>query len=95
MVLLLVCVALVAADTDSPIIGVFTQPSTHPDAPCNGDCLYLAASYVKYLESAGARVVPINYYAQNDELDVLFHSLNGFFFVGGGAQYPASAQYSM
>lgn len=78
---------------DYPIIGVFTQPSTKPQAPCSGNCLYLAASYVKNLESAGARVVPINYYADEAELDMLFASLNGFFFVGGGAAYPPSAQY--
>jgi hypothetical protein len=45
------------------------------------------------MESAGARVVPINYYAEKDELDHLFDSLNGFLFVGGGAAYPDSAQY--
>lgn len=76
-----------------PIIGVFTQPTTNPTAPCNGDCLYLAASYVKYLESAGARVVPINYYATQEELDELFAGLNGIFFVGGGSSFPPSAQY--
>jgi gamma-glutamyl hydrolase len=75
-----------------PIIGVFTQPSwdSHPD--CGGDCLYLAASYVKYLESAGARVVPINYYSTISQIDALFPKLNGFFFPGGGATFPESAQ---
>ena len=53
----------------------------------------MAASYVKEIESSGARVVPVNYYASKDELDLLFESLNGFFFVGGGAVYPESAQY--
>ena len=76
-----------------PIIGVFTQPSSSSNANCGGDCLYLAASYVKQMESAGARVVPINYYAKSEELDHLFDSLSGFLFVGGGAEYPASAQY--
>jgi len=78
---------------DFPVIGMFTQPSSSTQGNCGGSCLYLAASYVKYLESAGARVVPINYYANNDELDTLFSSLNGLFFVGGGAAFPASAQY--
>jgi len=76
-----------------PIIGVMTQPTTSTDGDCGGNCLYLAASYVKYLESAGARVVPINYYAKEKELDDLFNALNGFFFVGGGAAFPPSAQY--
>lgn len=76
-----------------PIVGVFTQPSAYTESPCNGDCLYLAASYVKYIEAAGARVVPINYYANETALDVLFAGLNGIFFVGGGAPFPSSAQY--
>ena len=78
---------------DRPIIGVFTQPSKNTHESCGGDCLYLAASYVKYLEAAGSRVVPINYYAGEKELDELFAGLNGIFFVGGGAVFPASAQY--
>jgi len=76
-----------------PIIGIFTQPSTSSDPNCEGNCLYLAASYVKQMESAGARVVPINYYADKEELDHLFESLNGFLFPGGGASFPSSAQY--
>ena len=86
----------VAGDTrlnNYPIIGVFTQPSSSSNENCGGDCLYLAASYVKQMESAGARVVPVNYYAKEDELDHLFESLSGFLFVGGGAAYPPSAQY--
>jgi len=76
-----------------PIIGVFTQPTTSTAGDCGGNCLYVAASYVKYLESAGARVVPINYYASNAELDTLFNSINGIFFPGGSSAFPASAQY--
>ena len=38
-------------------------------------------------------MVPINYYANNTTLDTLFDSLNGFFFVGGGAEFPESAQH--
>lgn len=76
-----------------PIIGVFTQPSTSTQGNCGGSCLYLAASYVKYIEAAGARVVPINYYSTEAQLDAIIGSLNGFFFPGGGSSYPASAQY--
>lgn len=76
-----------------PIIGVFTQPTTSTAGDCGGNCLYVAASYVKYLESAGARVVPINYHATNAELDTLFNSINGIFFPGGSSSFPSSAQY--
>lgn len=76
-----------------PIIGVFTQPTTSTEGNCGGNCLYIAGSYVKYLEASGARVVPINYYASKNELDTIFESVNGLFFPGGGAVFPASAQY--
>ena len=95
---------------DRPIIGIFTQPTTSIQGTCGGNCLYIAASYVKYIESSGGRfhlfhliiiylliflfrVVPINYYSSNDELDILFESLNGFLFPGGSASFPSSAQY--
>jgi gamma-glutamyl hydrolase len=78
---------------DRPIIGVFTQPTTSTEGDCGGDCLYIAASYVKYLETAGGRVVPINYYASNEELDKIFSSINGLFFTGGDAEFPKQAQY--
>lgn len=82
-----------ASANNFPIVGVFTQPTSNKDPACGGDCLYLAASYVKYIESAGARVVPINYYAHPEELDDVFSKVNGFLFPGGGAAFPESAQY--
>ena len=62
--------------------GVFSQPSTSSSPACGGKCTYIAASYVKYLEAAGARVVPVDFYASDAELDHLFESLNGFLFPG-------------
>ena len=79
--------------TDRPIVGIFTQPTSDGSEACGQSCYYLAASYVKYIESAGARVVPVPYNASTEQLDFLFESLNGFFFPGGGAAYPSSAQY--
>jgi gamma-glutamyl hydrolase len=92
----LALVASTATETklnDWPVIGMFTQPTSSSREECGGDCLYLAASYVKYIESAGARVVPVNYYASEEQLDYLFEHLNGFFFVGGGSSFPETAQY--
>lgn len=43
---------------DRPVIGILTQPSRTCEKIGKGNS-YIAASYVKYLESAGARVVPI------------------------------------
>lgn len=85
--------ASAAHNADWPIIGLFAQPSSSKNSACGGSCQYIAASYVKNLEAAGARVVPIDYYSTHEELDHLFASLNGFFFPGGGAAFPSSAQY--
>jgi gamma-glutamyl hydrolase len=82
-----------ASSSERPIIGIFTAPSTssHPD--CGGACDYLAASYVKWVESAGARAVPIPFHASDAHLDTLLGSVNGAIFPGGGAEIPASAKY--
>ena len=78
-----------------PIFGVLTQPlgaeiaSVTPADPHshaeNTTTTYIAASYVKFLESAGARVVPVHYDATEEELTVLFKSINGLLLPGGGA----------
>eukprot|EP01027_Heterolobosea_sp_BB2_P024030 GEZU01036161.1.p2 GENE.GEZU01036161.1~~GEZU01036161.1.p2 ORF type:complete len:323 (+),score=115.49 GEZU01036161.1:34-1002(+) len=71
-----------------PIIGIMTQP-TSGDMAKFGDA-YIAASYVKYLESAGARVVPIPYNSTKEDLIYYFNSLNGILFPGGGADLVPS-----
>lgn len=93
VIILAVALGQTVKTNDRPIIGVFSQPSSSKEGDCNGSCMYLAASYVKYLESAGARVVPINYSATNAELDFIFSSVNGIFFPGGGSSFPKQAQY--
>ena len=71
----LACV--VAADSLNlrPIIGVVSEPISPEAALANGldanRSSYIAASYVKYLEMAGARVVPLKYNAPTEELDGL------------------------
>ncbi|KFV06368.1 Gamma-glutamyl hydrolase, partial [Pterocles gutturalis] len=54
---------------------------------------YIAASYVKFLESAGARVVPIRLNLSDEEYDKIFHSINGVLFPGGGVDLKTS-EYS-
>jgi hypothetical protein len=55
LVALLVGVAS-AATTDRPIVGIVTQASEY-GFPNQGES-YIAASYVKFVEASGARVVP-------------------------------------
>jgi len=44
---------------------------------------YIAAGFVKWIEAAGARAVPIRYYSSEAELHRLFKSVNGLIFPGG------------
>eukprot|EP00201_Polytomella_parva_P017131 CAMPEP_0175056798 /NCGR_PEP_ID=MMETSP0052_2-20121109/10886_1 /TAXON_ID=51329 ORGANISM="Polytomella parva, Strain SAG 63-3" /NCGR_SAMPLE_ID=MMETSP0052_2 /ASSEMBLY_ACC=CAM_ASM_000194 /LENGTH=345 /DNA_ID=CAMNT_0016321895 /DNA_START=132 /DNA_END=1169 /DNA_ORIENTATION=- len=64
-----------------PIIGVVTQPGD----PAPEGASYVAASYVKWIESAGARVIPILYDLSELELTKRFNIINGLIIPGGGA----------
>ncbi|XP_066292886.1 gamma-glutamyl hydrolase-like isoform X2 [Branchiostoma lanceolatum] len=66
---------------DRPIIGVIAQASGETRAKYGKT--YIPASYVKYLESAGARVVPIRVNLTVAEYTKLFNSLNGVLYPGG------------
>ena len=72
----------------SPVIGVFAQPASL----LAGEPQYLAASYVKFVEMAGGRVVPISYYASNASALALFAQLNGVLLPGGSAGLPDAAR---
>lgn len=63
---------------DKPLIGILTQPCHD----CPGKS-YIAAGYVKWIESSGGRAVPIRFYASDAELHRLFKSINGLVFAGG------------
>ena len=78
-----------ASGTTRPIVGVLTQPTSSAEGTS-----YIAASYVKYLESAGARVVPIFHNATSEETIAAFHAVNGVLFPGGGADLgPSTALF--
>lgn len=51
---------------------------------------YIAASYVKFLESAGARVIPVMINQSEEEYKALFNSINGILFPGGAASIYSS-----
>jgi len=78
-----------AAYNDRPIIGILTQPQGGEEGGAivesgNVSSSYIAASYVKWAESAGARVVPLHYDATDEELTNMFRHINGILFPGGG-----------
>lgn len=72
----------------NPVIGILTTPTSEGWPFPSTVYSYIAASYVHFIESAGARVVPIPWDAYNmtDYLDML----NGVLFTGGDGDLVAS-----
>lgn len=66
------------AGNQKPNIGILAQ-RCHD---CPGKS-YIAAGFVKWVESAGGRAVPIRYYSSDSELRRLFKATNGIIFPGG------------
>lgn len=85
--LVLVCVIFVISCANAtnlrPIIGILTQPSDPVLANTYPGNSEIVASYVKWLESGGARVVPIPYNATTAQLEYFFNSVNGLLMPGG------------
>ncbi|XP_075725059.1 gamma-glutamyl hydrolase [Rhipicephalus microplus] len=76
--------------TDRPIIGIVAQGLDSRTFNLNGTSTYIAASYVKYIEASGGRVVPIFVNQTNDYYKKLFNSINGVLLPGGGADLNKS-----
>ncbi|OAY54763.1 gamma-glutamyl hydrolase 2 isoform X5 [Manihot esculenta] len=71
-----------------PVIGILSHPGDGASGRLNNatNASYIAASYVKFVESAGARVIPLIY---NEPREILFQKLNlvnGVLFTGGWAK---------
>jgi len=68
--LIILCVFLVQAlaiYNERPIIGILTEPfSGDPD---NYTKNYIAASYIKFVEGAGGRVVPLQWDMPKTEME--------------------------
>ncbi|GFQ98474.1 gamma-glutamyl hydrolase [Trichonephila clavata] len=67
---------------DRPIIGVVTEEINSTIVPEAKS--YLLASYVKFLELAGARVVPIWVHKPRSYYEDIMNNINGVLFPGGG-----------
>ncbi|KAL5018134.1 hypothetical protein ScPMuIL_003856 [Solemya velum] len=70
-----------AAVNERPIVGVLLQETSNPSL--HGDT-YVPTPYIKYLESAGARVVPVRVKKPYSYYKRLFSQINGVLFPGGG-----------
>ena len=68
---------------ERPIVGVLAQECQpyFPESICNTS--YIAASYVKYVESGGARVVPVMIDQSEEYYRTIFDSTNGLLIPGG------------
>lgn len=73
-----------------PIIAVLAQKM---DNVSYSGQSYIAASYVKYLESAGARVIPIPTNLTEQEVRKLFQNVNGVLFPGGDTDWNNSIYF--
>ncbi|XP_032363503.1 gamma-glutamyl hydrolase-like, partial [Etheostoma spectabile] len=69
--------------------GVLAQENLPDDQFARGSS-YIAASYVKYLEGAGARVVPIRINRTEQEYTNIFYSINGLLLPGGDVDIQTS-----
>lgn len=76
---------------DRPVVGILSQPYHHHHHGNHDHYDMVAASYVKWLESAGARSIPIPYDADDDLVDEILTQVNGVLFPGGAAELPKSA----
>ncbi|XP_072044592.1 gamma-glutamyl hydrolase-like isoform X2 [Amphiura filiformis] len=73
-----------SVENAKPIIGVMTQAVTSSSLMKYGNS-YLPENYVNYLQSAGARVVPVLINQTDDYYNMLYQSINGLLFPGGAS----------
>ncbi|KAM9810577.1 gamma-glutamyl hydrolase [Neosynchiropus ocellatus] len=70
------------ATNDRPIIGILTMIVVDKDLKPFGET-FIGASYVKYVESGGCRVVPIRLTLTDSEYEDIFNKINGLLLIGG------------
>ncbi|XP_056233452.1 gamma-glutamyl hydrolase [Seriola aureovittata] len=77
------------AVNERPVIGILTQ-LVSDDVMKPFGRTYIPASYVKYIESGGSRVMPIRLTLTTAEYENIFKKINGLLFIGGAADLEAS-----
>lgn len=73
---------------NNPVIGILSM-ERFQNRQATTDS-YIAASYVKFIESAGAQVVPLPLGKSDQYYSRLFYKLNGVLFPGGGVYFNQS-----
>eukprot|EP00899_Mesostigma_viride_P013063 jgi/Mesvir1/21758/Mv04163-RA.1 len=80
--------------TDHPLIGILSQPIfTQREIPGGHNQSFISASYVKLIEAAGARPVPISFDAPRDEIKRIMRQINGVIFPGGSSSLDPDSQF--
>ncbi|KAG1660694.1 Gamma-glutamyl hydrolase [Nymphon striatum] len=74
-----------------PTIGILAE-ETDPEFRRFGH-YYISSSYVKFIESAGARAVPIRMNRSDEYYIKMFKSVNGVLFPGGGLNIKSSSSF--
>ena len=87
------------AVTENPIFGILTQPFDTIRNKINyGKRIFnakqfITASHVKFLESAGARVIPIDFTLPKHELFKKLEQINGLYIAGETLDLIEDIQY--
>ena len=83
ILLLFLVVLAISIPDQAPVIGIYTQ-TNFGDLPKDPSNTYISASYVKYMQTSGAQVVPIFAFTKDKSyFDKLLPQLNGVVFPGG------------
>jgi gamma-glutamyl hydrolase len=81
----------------APVVAVFSQPllSSFPVEPDWKEKYpnYIAASYIKWVESGGARAIPIPYDAPPPLVDEILSQVNAVLLPGGSAIFNPTLRY--
>lgn len=78
---------IVSASNSRPIIGILSQETGNYGDLIKGNRSYIAASYVKFVEGAGARVVPIPINKSKLYYKKLLRNISGVLWPGGAASF--------
>merc|ERR1712156_526642 len=74
-----------------PIVGILAQEMPHSlEESFVNKTSYIGAAYVKYIESAGARVVPVLINQDDVYYEMIFNSTNGLLIPGGAVSLTTS-----
>ncbi|XP_057819590.2 gamma-glutamyl hydrolase 2 isoform X2 [Cryptomeria japonica] len=76
---------VIGDEYERPVIGIVSHPGDGASGRLSNatNVSYIAASYVKFVESGGARVIPLIFNEPEDILEQKFKLINGLLFTGG------------